>query len=340
MTIQPAVKDDLTGVKSADSPSAASSGPSGSQLIADSYNDALHERFMLWKDQSGASVNRVAGMIGRSAALVSQYVNKIYKGDMPALEKDIANLLRREEDLEFTTQQVAFCNILSSKLIWEVMQFCDKNCDMGMVVGDAGSGKTTTCNEYKRANRNTIFVTADIATRSVGSVLRMIAKKVSGTPHPGSNSALLHAIIDRLKHSRRLIIIDEAHFLTWDAFEVIRKIHDCAEVGIVYVGMPRTLDQMKGTAGRSFLFDQIYSRISIKRDHLPVEKSDIRIIADNIRPGLGADCIEYLYKKAQGKGKIRTVAKLLQVAITRHREYSQPMDLDLLKEADQFLLRS
>jgi len=338
MAIQPAVKDDLTGVKSADS----------SQLIADSYNEALHERFILWKDQSGASVNRIAGMIGRSAALVSQYVNKIYKGDMPALEKDIINLLRREEDLEFTTRAVTFCTTLSSKLIWEVMQFCDENCDMGMVVGDAGSGKTTTCNEYKRANRNTIFITADIATRSVGSVLRMIAKKVSGTPHPGSNSALLHAIIDRLKHSRRLIIIDEAHFLTWDAFEVIRKIHDCAEIGIVYVGMPRTLDQMKGTAGRSFLFDQIYSRISIKRDHLPVEKSDVRVIADSIvsaaldagQPGLDAGCIEYLYTKAQGKGKIRTVAKLLQVAITRHREYNQPMGLELLKEAEQFLLRS
>ena len=97
---------------------------------------------------------------------------------------------------------------------------------------------------------------------------------------------------------------------------------------------------MRGASGKSFLFDQIYSRISIKRDHLPVEKNDIRLIVDSIQPGLGSDCIDYLYKKAQGKGKIRTVTKLFQVAINMHRDYNQPMGLELLKTADQFLLKS
>jgi DNA transposition AAA+ family ATPase len=303
------------------------------------YNDALHERFLLWRDHSGNSINRIAGMLARSAAAISQYINKKYVGDLQKLERDVATLLRREEDYEFITRPKVFCNTLPAKLIWEVFQFCDKGCEMGLVVGPAGIGKTQTCNEYKRANPKSVLVTADIATRSVGTILRMIAKRVGSTPHGvGSNSALLHAIIDRMKHSRRLIIIDEAHFLTWEAFEVVRKIHDCAEIGIVYVGMERTYNQMKGTDNRAYLYDQIYSRISIKRNDIRIERDDVKTIAESISPGLGKDCIDYLFRKAQGKGKFRTVQKLLQVADTMRVEHKRPIDVEVLKMADQFLM--
>jgi hypothetical protein len=337
MPVQEAEKQDLTDVKSQpmEAKQETSKRPS-----AEAYDDGLHERFMLWKDQAGHTYSHIARMINRSTAAVSNYVNKVFAGDLAVFEKDIANLLRREEELEFTSVPRVFCKTLASRLIWEVFQFCDENCDMGVAVGPAGSGKTITCNEYKRVNRNTVFVTADIATRSVGSVLRMIAKRVGGTPYgAGSNSALLHAIIDKLKQSNRLIIIDEAHFLTWEAFEVIRKIHDCAGVGVVYVGMERLYDQMKGTSGRNFLFEQIYSRISIKRDDLPVEREDVKALADSLRPGLDKECIDFLHKKAQGTGKFRTVTKLLQVAGSMERDYGQAMGLELLRSAETFLLK-
>jgi DNA transposition AAA+ family ATPase len=322
--LKEALKDDLVSIKEVD---------------PNEYDDALHERFLIWRDHSGNSNRRIAGMLARSEAAISQYINKKYVGDLPRLEKAITTLLRREEDYEFVSRPKVFCSTLPAKLIWEVLQFCDKGCEMGLVVGPAGIGKTQTCNEYKRANSQSVLVTADIATRSVGTILRMIAKRVGGTPHGmGSSSALLHAIIDRMKHSRRLIIIDEAHFLTWEAFEVLRKIHDCAEVGVVYVGMERTYSQMKGTDNRAYLYDQIYSRISIKRNDIHIERDDVKTIAESLSPGLGKDCIDYLFRKAQGKGKFRTVQKLLQVADTMRVEHKRPIDVEVLKMADQFLM--
>lgn len=322
--LKEALKDDLLPVKEVDSAE---------------YDDALHERFLLWRDHSGNSNRRIAGMLARSEAAISLYINKKYIGDLPKLERDITTLLRREEDYEFVTRPRVFCNTLPAKLVWEVLQFCDKGCEMGLVVGPAGIGKTQTCNEYKRVNTKTVLVTADIATRSVGSILRMIAKRVGGTPHGvGSNSALLHAIIAKMRHSRRLIIIDEAHFLTWEAFEVVRKVHDCAETGIVYVGMERTYDQMRGLDNKAMLYDQIYSRISIKRNDIRIEREDVKTISDSIHPGLGKECIDYLFKKAQGKGKFRTVQKLLQVAETMRVELKRPIDVEVLKIADQFLM--
>jgi len=322
MPAQPALKEGLSGV----------------ETPTNEYDEGLHERFMLWKDQAGHSANHIARMINRSAALVSQYINQKYPGSVAEIEKDIATLLHREENLEFTTTEAVFCNTNASKLIWEVLQFCDSEQDMGIAVGPAGVGKTETCNEYMRKNRSTVFVTADIATRSVGAVLHMLAKRVGGTPRKQSNSALLHAIIDKLKHSRRLILVDEAHFLTWETFEVIRKIHDCARVGVAYVGMERLYDQMRGGDNRAMLFDQIHSRIAIKRDNLAVKKIDVNLLAKTLCPGLDKIAISYLYKKAQGKGKLRTVSKLLKVATKMHKEFGDPMDLALLEQAAGFLM--
>jgi len=311
----------------------------GLNVIQDhEYDEALHERFLLWMDNSGNSANTIARMINRSAALISQYINKKYPGNIKEVEKDIASLLRRHEDLEFTTQRDVFCNTGPAKLIWEVLQFCDEQQDMGISIGPAGIGKTQTCNEYKRRNRSTVFITADIATRSVGTVLSLLSKKVGGTPRVSTNSKLLHAVIDKLKNSRRLILIDEAHFLTWEAFEVVRKIHDCAQVGVAYVGMERLYDQMRGGDNRAMLFDQIHSRIAIKRDDLKVKKADVKLVAGSVCPGLDKPSINFLFSKAQGKGKLRTVAKLLKVATKMHKEFGEPMNLSLLEQAAGFLM--
>ena len=319
MTIQAALKEDL------------SQSPAG-------YDQGLLDRLLAWQELTGNSNNVVARMINRSAAAVSQYKNQKYPGNVAEIEKEIAQMLRREEEMEFTAPGTQFCNTGPAKLIWEVLQFCDEQQDMGIAVGPAGIGKTQTCNEYFRRNRATVFITADIATRSVGSVLWMLAKRVGVTPKTRSNSNLLHAVIRQLKDSHRLVLIDEAHFLTWEAFEVIRKIHDCAGVGVAYVGMERLYDQMRGGDNRAMLFDQIHSRIAIKRDDLQVKKKDVRLVAESMCPGLSKGCVTYLFGKAKGKGRLRAVAKILKVAIKMHLEFERPIDEDTLEQAAGFLM--
>lgn len=303
------------------------------------YNEELHRRFILWKDHSGKSITRIAIMLGRSTAAISQYLNKKYEGDVRELEKDIATLLRREEELEFVRAPRVFCNTEASRLIWEVLEYCDLKQKMGAVVGPSGTGKTETCNEYKRKNRATILITLDIATRNPGAVIRLIAEKSGGVGHRPTISQMLHSTIARLKESRRLLIVDEAHFMTWEALELVRKIHDCAGIGVVYVGQERLYDQMRGNDGKAYLYDQIYSRIAVKRDDFPIKKADVEAIASSLCPGLGKDCIEFLYRKARGRGRFRSMKDVLELALEIRKESGRPMDLALLREADQFLMK-
>lgn len=317
MATQPALKDDLTQQE---------------------YNETLHSRFVLWKDQSGRSLSRIAMMLARSAAGVSQYINKKYEGNIAEIEKDIENLLRREEDLGFSAGPKVFCKTSPSILIWEALQYCDKKSKMGVVLAQSGTGKTETAKEYKRQNRASIFATADITTRTPSAILRLLAAHTGGEPKNATISRMLHAIIDKLRRSHRMIIIDDAHFLTWEAFEAVRKIHDCAQVGVVYLGQERMYDQMRGGDAKARLYDQIFSRIAIKRDRFKLQKKDVRMIADSLCPGLDKNCINHLWKKATGKGRLRLMTNLLDVAMEIHNEYGTKMSIDLLTEAERFLM--
>ena len=302
------------------------------------YDEALHERFMLWKDQGGKSISVLATMLGRSTAAVSQYSNKVYKGNVPELEKDIANLLRREEDLEFVRGPRAFIRTEAARLIDEVLQYCDQKQKMGAAVAPSGTGKTETCKEYKRQNRMTIFVTADITTKSPSQVMRRIIEHVGGVGRRTSVSDFLQGLIERLKGSKRLLIVDDAHFLTWEAFELVRKLHDCAGIGVVYVGQERLYEQMKGNEAKSYLFDQIYSRVAIKRDRFKVVKKDVKEMAESMVPGLDKVCVDYLFQVAKGKGRFRKMTNLLEAAQEVNSQYGTAVGLPLLQEAERLLM--
>lgn len=316
MTVEAAVKEDSTGI----------------------YNEDLHARFTLWKDQNGKSLSTIAGMLARSTALVSQYLNQKYQGDIAGIERDIAILLRREEDLQFVTGPKVFCSTTAATLIWEVLQYCDAKQKMGAALAPSGTGKTETCKEYKRKNRATVFVTADVTTKSPSQILRRIIEQVGGVGRKTSTSEFLQALIERLKGSKRLVIIDDAHFLNWESFELVRKLHDCGGCGVVYVGQERLYEQMKGQDGRAYLFDQIFSRIAIKRDKFQILKKDAVAVSESLVQGLDKDCLDYLYQRAKGKGRYRYMANLIDVAMEMHKQYGRAIDVPLLQDAERFLL--
>lgn len=335
MDPQTALNDDLTGAETGEKPR-----PTVVGKPASSYNEELHERFVLWRDQTGTPVVRIGSMIARSGAAVSQYLNKKYQGNLAEIEKDIANLLRREEDLEFVTKAKKFCATTVATLIWEVLQYCDKHQDMGVAVGRSGVGKTETCNEYLRANRGTIMITAGVTDKSPGHILALLMNRVGKGPGGNTNSQRLHTIIDAIKDSRRLIIIDDAHFLTWEAFEAVRKIHDCGGVGVVFVGQERLYAQMRGNDTRKYLYDQIFSRIGIWRDELPVTKKDAREIAKSLCPELGKEELDYLCKQARQAGRYRLIRKLITLATEMKKENGGVVDIALLQKANDFLKKA
>ena len=330
MAIQPAIKEDLKAVES----------QSAKRIAQSEYDEELHERFVRWMEQSGTSLAKAGRMISRSTALVSQYINKVYPGNISEVEKDIETLLRREEDLELTMRSPSFCSTSASILIWEVLEYCDQRHRMGVVIAESGSGKSETAKEYQRQNRATMIVTANATTKTLGATMRLLTEHVGGRPKTNTIDDMLNKVLNRLKGSGRLIIIDDAHFIPWAGLEVIRKLYDCAGVGVVYLGQEELYHQMTGNTNKARLFDQIYSRIAVKRDRVYVDRDDVRMIIESLYPrGLGKDEMNYLYRKAREKGHLRNVTFMLEMFADIKKEQPDMTDIEALMAAEKFLMQ-
>lgn len=306
--------------------------------LSSGYDEALHREFVLFKNTSGISIQKIGLKIKKSAATISQYISKKYPGDVKSLESLIDTFLLREKGIQDAGGSTdVFCSTSSSTLMWEVLQYCDYKKKMGAILAPSGSGKTRTCEEYKDKNPASILITADPANRTPAQMLRLMMKD-TGIGKASSIGQMLYDIVDRIKGSNRLIIVDDAHFLTWEAYEAIRKIYDYAKVGIVYSGQERLYDQMKDQAQRGYLYDQIFSRIAIKRDKFKILKKDATAIANATCTGLTPDCLDYLYTKAQSKGRYRYMINIIDVAMMMHEQYGKAIDITCLTEAERFLM--
>lgn len=180
---------------------------------------------------------------------------------------------------------------------------------MALVTGDAGAGKTTTLHHYADTNTGVIFVTANACTTSATAVLGLICKEL-GQRVPGRKAMIMDILVEQLKGSNRLIIIDEADHLSLDALQAVRNINDLAGVGIVLSGNDKIYRQM--LAGRrSYEFDQLRTRIVVRKKVVNDYTIDEMTA---IFPDLNQDCIGYLLKLANSES-LRTAKKLYEVAM-------------------------
>jgi DNA transposition AAA+ family ATPase len=149
---------------------------------------------------------------------------------------------------------------------------------------------------------------------------------------------LLDSIIWTAERAKKFLIVDDGHFLCWESFECIRTIHDLGGVGVAYLGQERLYDQMRGGARTGFLYDQILSRLAVRRTISHVTRDDAKQIAEGICPELDKASIDFLYSKAQGQGRFRTMVHILDLAVKEASEHGEAVDVHLLRDAAAFLM--
>ena len=212
---------------------------------------ALLEQYI---EDTGLSQAAVAKQLVKSATTINQYLKGTYKGDVTAIDEAVAELVARYQIKDATSD---FVPTASATRILEVCDMAHRLSCMNMIIGDAGLGKTTALKHYAATTKNVLLIETD-TTYSVRMLLSEICR-VSGIIAPRGNPSMMSAIIDRLRDSKRLLIIDEAELLNYRALETVRRIHDKTNIGIVFAGMPRLRANFRGGSGGDY--KQLYSRI-------------------------------------------------------------------------------
>lgn len=291
-------------------------------------------------NDNGISQADIAKKIGVSPAAISQYLGGNYKADASQLEVKISQFLCLEEERnKIISLQLNFVETTQSRAGLTVLRYCHKLKKMGMIIGDAGLGKSSVVKNYAANNKHAILVSAYYGILPTNMMDRIL--KELGVGQDGHENSKYETVLNALKGTDKLVIIDEAQHIKYGLLEKIRSIWDTAGVGIVISGNNTVV---KGMIGKQYVyFDQLFSRQAIKADlSSTITEKDIKnILRNSNMPVLAEskDIVSFLVEKANQKGHYRTVENILGMAIEMLGiEENGKLTVDHLIEASKMII--
>ncbi|EAO4078628.1 AAA family ATPase [Salmonella enterica subsp. enterica serovar Urbana] len=252
-------------------------------------------------ERRGYSQSQVARAIGRSGAVVNQFLQGKYTGDISDIQERITSFINREQEKEKNRRiQAHFVTTDMAAKGLEVLAYAHQECEICVLYGAAGLGKTMLLGEYAARNKDALFIEADpgyTARTLLEELCRLLGVKVRGNIHE-----LIDACVRELRGSGRLLMVDEAELLPYRALEVLRRLHDKAGIGVVLAGMPRLLINLKGRRGE---FAQLYSRVALALNlGDALSRDDFNQIAVDMMPEASeADIGDALYTRSLGNAR-------------------------------------
>ncbi len=182
--------------------------------------------------------------------------------------------------------------------------FCKKMADqhkIGVLIGAPGTGKTTVAKTLCELYPSAIYIEAWQSMR-LGDLLDEIAYGVD-IQLRGTLNRKTHELINALKGSNTILVVDEAEYLKkWNVekLDVLRKIHDNTGICVILIGTPAfkaVLNRADTTqlSRRMFLFDMRGALASEVKEalngyNIAPDAADAlaRIAADTAHGGLGS----------------------------------------------------
>ena len=238
-------------------------------------------QYMEAHSASQAAVARAAS-IGSST--LSQFLSGTYTGDSDAVAEKLLDWMRREERRaerpSIGDQVVVETSVY--RRIRSIVRLAHQERDIGVVVGEAGLGKTLALEAYEEKHpAQTLRVEVGPEYRSRGLAVEL-ATRVGADVSSGSLYRLMQGVMGELGGTDTLVIIDQAEILPTRGLELCRRLHDVCDVGVVLAGMPKLLAHLRGSKGQ---LAQLYSRVGFKARVDELTDEDIGLLVQALVPG-------------------------------------------------------
>lgn len=268
------------------------------------------------------SQRKAAKEIGISGTTLSQYLSGIYPGDNAEITEKVNQYLALQRQRKSLVQAPAFCNELPfAREMLDKIRLVHVFSDIGIIYGEAGCGKTTALKRYCESNSEAVYVQADVCTRSVRAILKLILDAI-GKRRQGSNSDIMAYLVGYFQDTGTVILIDEAQHLSIKAVEAVRAIHDKAHIGIMFAGNRTVYNRMYGRNEEDF--SQFYSRVGI---HCRPENQYKAEHIQKLFPDVDNACVRYLKSIANQKGGLRIMIKQYMRAANAANAVSEPIGI-------------
>ena len=205
------------------------------------YNEELYARFFELvgtpDEKKRISQSKAAQALGYSSGVISAYKSRSYNGNVKTLEEKIEAWLKREaRRLEKVDIPTAETSVMDQ--VRKAATIAQDDADIAVIVGDAGTGKTTALRRYEAESHSAFLIEVD-PSFTKNTLVNEIARAL-GVDAKGGMTVVIGRIVETLKERDAVLIIDEADYLSDSSLELVRRIiNDKARTGIVLAGLPR-----------------------------------------------------------------------------------------------------
>lgn len=293
------------------------------------------ERVREFVNQPGWSQRKLAEKAGISSGTVSAVLGGEYSGDFEGNMKKLLVVIHNEEEkLTSNLKKPSFISTSAYRRISYMLGIAQTDTNITVLTGNAGIGKTTALQVYHEKNPATILIEFD-NTYSLATVLQDISEALN-LNITGRKDKIFKAVVEKLKGSDRMIIIDEADALkrtrTIEVLNTLRRIHDLADVPVVLVGLPRLLHIINETSAS---YQQIYSRM-IAASIDDITEEDAKGLITSALGKIDDELVSEFYKHSRGSA--RRLTRLLIWAQRTARQHDVSIGKKVIKTAAGLLL--
>jgi DNA transposition AAA+ family ATPase len=112
---------------------------------------------------------------------------------------------------------------------------------MTLIATGPGTGKTVSARSYREENPQTWLATMSPSSKGMMTMQKRVLRAMGETTPKGSPDDLTSQIVERLRGSKGLLVMDEIQFLNEEALEEVRSWYDETGTGICLMGNPDVL---------------------------------------------------------------------------------------------------
>ncbi|MGE4489141.1 MAG: AAA family ATPase [Kiritimatiellales bacterium] len=215
--------------------------------------------------------------------------------------------------------------------IYKTIEYGQFSRKLVVIYGAAGAGKTKTAEHYQDTMPNVWMFTMTKATASVRGMLMMLCDELNIEDPCKGNRVLEKAIINKIRRTNGMMLIDEAQQASMGALEQLRQMQERAGIGMALIGNFPLIKQMTG-GFRSEQFAQLFSRIAKPTEVKETIREDVEVFVDAF--GItDSDAVEYLCKIGTRPGGLRGVVNSIQWAQMVSAGSGRKLDCKAIAEA-------
>lgn len=295
-----------------------SSHPENGKDAAQQINEVLRARLAEMRDLPGDiwSNNKLARKLGCNTAYVQGYIAGDFPGDLGNFERKLEDFFANESRRRASGIDTTECN--DTEQIRTAFEFIRKTNDLGAVVAASGEGKTRGVEHYLATNSTSILYRTTVWSNDKQSVESTMFEAVG---RAGWDAHTKRAIfmVNKLRGSDRLIIVDDAHKLTRPALQWFFDFYDSTLCPMALVGTFELLNKLDDDTQR---FSRVGYYEEIKRvdskGQLIVDRALIKHLVKQLAPDANGETetlCDLSEQVAQNQGHYRSVHKQLKLAV-------------------------